>query len=200
MTTSRRHNDFVLCAGILLTGGRSRRMGRDKASLPVGGATLAERTAAILSRRCSPAVEVGPGHSGLRSVTEDRPGEGPLAAVVAGWVALQDEGWRGPVVVVATDLPMLTDRFVTWIAGRPGDRSVVPVASGRVQPLCARYSPADLDLARSLVLGGHRSMRALIDAADAERVGEQEWGEAAGGADVLADVDTPADLRRVTGT
>ena len=193
-------------------------MGRDKASLrlpppagvgptshsgelpdhtPDGGPTLAARTASILAAACDPAVEVGPGHTVLRAVQESRPGSGPLTAVVAGWEALGRGGWDGPVIVLATDLPNLTAAMVTWLARRPGSRSVVPVASGRVQPLCARYSPADLDVAKQLVQHGRRAMTALLEATDPELVAESEWADLVGGSDVLADVDTPDDLGRM---
>jgi molybdopterin-guanine dinucleotide biosynthesis protein A len=180
-------------------------MGRDKASLRLGSPlpdqapTLAGRTAGILSAVCSPLVEVGPGRSGLPAVREEPPGRGPLAAIAAGWASLTADGWRGPVVVVATDLPRLTQAMLTWLAGYPGDRSVVPVSAGRVQPLCARYSPADMDTASRLAADGYRAMRELLEATDPRMVGEQEWAPVAGGTDVLDDVDTPEDLRRVTG-
>lgn len=88
--------------------------------------------------------------------------------------------------------------MLEWLAGRPGGRSVVPVANGRVQPLCARYSPADLDTAAQLVAGGERSMTALLAATDPELVHESDWAPAVGGVAVLEDVDTPEDLKRVT--
>src|SRR5205807_1911161 len=71
-------------AGLVLTGGTSSRMGRDKAALPVGGQTLAERVAGRLSGVVAPVLEVGPGRCGLPVAPEDRPGAGPLAALVAG--------------------------------------------------------------------------------------------------------------------
>ncbi|MGH8979592.1 MAG: molybdenum cofactor guanylyltransferase, partial [Acidimicrobiales bacterium] len=58
------------CFGILLTGGASTRMGRDKSSLEVGGISLARRSAEVLATSTDVAIEVGPGHSGLPSVTE----------------------------------------------------------------------------------------------------------------------------------
>ncbi len=186
-------------------------MGRDKASLrlagdrqprhvsPEGGPTLAQRTAGLLAAACSPALELGPGWSGLPVVPEPRPGMGPPAAIAAGWEALTSTGWGGPVIVVATDLPNLTGSMLAWLAGRPGDRSVVPVAGGRVQPLCARYSPADLERACRLVAGGRRSMRALLEDTRPELAPEYEWAGAAGGVEVLADVDTGEDLRRLMG-
>lgn len=180
-------------------------MGRDKASIrPSGEAasgepTLAERTARLLTATCSPAFEIGPGRTGLPVVAEPHPGLGPLAAVAAGWEALTATGWADPVIVVATDLPRLTGTMLAWLADRPGDRSVVPVADGRVQPLCARYSPSDLETACDLVADGRRSMTALLEVTDPELVSEDQWGPPAGGVEVLSDVDTPDDLRRVTG-
>lgn len=180
-------------------------MGRDKASIRLGtpavgqAPTLAARTARLLSTVCSPVVEVGPGRSGLPAVAEDPPGQGPLAAIAAGWAALTLDGWRGPVVVVATDLPRLTEAMLTWLAGHREERSVVPVSAGRVQPLCARYSPADLDTASRLAASGHLAMRELLETIHPLLVEEQVWAPGAGGAEVLDDVDTPEDLRRVTG-
>lgn len=195
--------DLVDCAGLLLTGGASRRMGLDKATLPVpappGGevVTLAARSALLLGEVAGPVLEVGPGVSGLPAVREDPAGSGPLAAVAAGRAALAARGWDGPVVVVATDLPLLSPGLLSWLAGHPDRRSVVPVAAGRVQPLCARYTASDLDCARRLVGSGRRAMSDLLRAIDAVLAGEAEWAGPAGGAGALADVDTPEDLERL---
>jgi molybdopterin-guanine dinucleotide biosynthesis protein A len=55
-------------AGVLLTGGRSRRLGVDKASLVLDGETLARRAARRLDAVCSPVLEAGDGVSGLPAV------------------------------------------------------------------------------------------------------------------------------------
>lgn len=192
-------NDFVSCAGILLTGGASRRMGRDKASIPWPGSdspTLAVRTAALLTEVCAETVEVGPGHTKLPRAEEATPGSGPLAAMVAGWEHLMAARWTGPVLVVATDLPLLTEGLLAWLSDHPGVNSVVPSSGGRVQPLCARYSQLDMATARRLVAGGERAVKALIGSIDAVVVPEGIWGGPAGGAQALRDADTPLDLRR----
>jgi molybdopterin-guanine dinucleotide biosynthesis protein A len=179
-------------AGLLLTGGRSRRMGRDKATIQVAGQTLAERTAALLTQVASPAIEVGPGHTTLPRALD--PGEGPLVAVVAGWRILTSAGWDGGVLVVATDLPALTVEMLGWLADRPGAGSVVPLDDGRAQPLCARYGDADLHVAAELVGAGHRAMGDLLARIDAARPDTGEWTAAAGRPDALIDADTPEDL------
>jgi molybdopterin-guanine dinucleotide biosynthesis protein A len=75
----------VTCAGVLLTGGASRRMATDKANIVWRGETLAARAARVLGAACDPVIEVGSGATGLRCVREDPPGSGPLAALLAGW-------------------------------------------------------------------------------------------------------------------
>ena len=183
-------------AGLLLTGGASSRMGRDKATLPVGAETLARRTARLLGQVAQPALEIGPGVSGLPAALEQAPGSGPLAAVAQGGRVLADRGWSGPVIVVATDLPNLTRGLLDWLAGHPSESSVVPVDRGRVQPLCARYTMADLATAARLVAAGQRSMNALVDTIHPLRVGEDAWAGPAGDPGALADVDTPDELAR----
>ena len=176
-------------------------MGCDKATITLdsGGApaTLARRTADLLRAVADPVVEVGPGSSGLPSVRENPPGSGPLAATAAGWSALVDLGWHGPALVVATDLPLLSSGLLAWLVEHPDDRSVVPVAADRVQPLCARYRSSDLATAAELVGAGRRAMSDLLAVIDAVLIPEAEWAGPAGGATALQDVDTPEDLRRL---
>lgn len=183
--------------GVLLTGGASRRMGFDKALLEVGGRANAARLAAVLSEAVSgPLIEVGPGVSGLVPVRESPPGAGPLAALVAGADGLARAGWQGPVIVVACDLPLLSASALATVAGWPGAASVVPIWQGQYQPLCARWSATDLDVARRLVSEGTRSMQALLEACSFSELGPGQWGPGAG-PEQLADVDTPEDVARL---
>lgn len=183
-------------AALLLTGGASRRMGRDKATLVFDGEPLARRTAALLRRRADPVLEVGPGFTDLPHVLEEPPGSGPLAAMAAGGAALGARHHQGPVLVVGTDLPRLGDAFLRTLAEYPApaaEYSVVPRdAAGRPQPVCARYSPDALLRAQELVAGGHRSVMALL-----ERV-PVTWLDTAEGEAALFDVDTPEDLEIAT--
>jgi molybdopterin synthase catalytic subunit len=181
---------------MVLTGGSSRRMGRDKATLEVGGVALGRRAAEALSAATSAAVEVGPGTTGLPSVVEEPAGTGPLAAVAAGWAELvRQTGEKQPAVVLACDLPSVSAGLVAWLAGCPGDVSVVPVKNGVPQPLCARWSVADLERARARLASGERSLRGVFGP-DTCFVDEEELA-AAVGPGRTEDADSPEDLARL---
>ncbi|HUJ65511.1 MAG TPA: molybdenum cofactor guanylyltransferase [Acidimicrobiales bacterium] len=189
-------------AGVLLTGGASRRLGMDKSGIDMGDGPLAARTGRLLRSVADPALELGPGRSGLSHVPDIRPGQGPLAAVVCGWAELRRRSFAGPVLVLATDLPFLSESLLEWLAGHPGAGSVVPVHAGQPQPLCARYCPADLDTATKLFGRGARSMRELLAAIEPRLIPPPEWRAVAGHGLALNDLDTPADLehaRRAAG-
>lgn len=179
-------------AGILLTGGSSRRLGMDKATLMLDGETLAARAARLLSAVCVRVVEVGPGVSALPAVRESPPGSGPLRALVAGAQALATAAPIESVVLLACDLPNVASVLDALVA-IAGDRVVVPVDEyGRRQYVCARYGPDALARAAALAATGERSLRALLDGPESAHVMELD-GFAPG---VFADIDSPADARR----
>jgi molybdopterin-guanine dinucleotide biosynthesis protein A len=178
-------------AGVLLTGGASRRMGTDKARLVVDGEMLAARSARVLRAACDPVIEVGPGVSGLPAVEEDPPGAGPLVALLAGVGAL---GGPRAVVLLACDLPFVEPALLRLLVEWPGRGTVIPVVDGRFQYACARYGEAAFEVAK-LFPAGESSLRAIGNA-DCQYLTEPDWG-AVVTARAFADVDTPADLERL---
>jgi molybdopterin-guanine dinucleotide biosynthesis protein A len=183
-------------AGLLLTGGASRRMGTDKALLEVDGRRLAERGASVLAAVCDLVLEVGPGVSGLPAVQEDPAGHGPLAALGAGAAELRRLGHAGPVLLLAVDMPYVDTALLQLLADRPGLPTAVPVADGQPQPMCARYGPDALAAVPRLLAAGERSLRGLLAAVEVGWVERAEW-EPVGGPDALRDLDTPDDLTRL---
>ncbi len=183
-------------AALLLTGGASRRMGRDKSGLAIDGVTLARRTAGLLERVSAIALEVGPGTSGLWSTSEVPGGEGPLVAIAAGRRALRERGHEGDALVVACDLPLVTEDLLRFLADYDAPGSVVPVVQGRAQPLVARWGRRDLDDASDLVARGVRSLGHVLARPDVTLLDVTTWGAVASEA-TFADVDSPADLERL---
>ncbi len=186
-----------MVAGILLTGGRSRRLGVDKARVELDGETLAMRAASVLAAVCDPCVEVGSGASRLRCIRESPPGEGPLAALVCGVQALPVEP-DSSVVVLACDMPLVTAALLRCIAERPS-ATVIPIARARPQYGCAKFGGAVLVAMRAAYRTGTRSFKWLHGGAQhggIDWIDETVWGPYAGPA-AFRDIDTPADAREV---
>jgi molybdopterin-guanine dinucleotide biosynthesis protein A/molybdopterin-guanine dinucleotide biosynthesis protein B len=182
----------VPCAGVVLTGGSSRRLGFDKATVRIGSETLAARAARVLAGVCTPIVEVGPGHTGLPAVREVPPGSGPLAALLAGADALAAPS----ILLLGCDLVRVQSPMLELLARWDGAPTAVPIVAGEPQLVCARYGPDAITAARRLVATGERSLRALVSAIDVAFITEARW-RLVGDADAFDDLDTPEDLARL---
>lgn len=180
-------------AGVVLTGGASRRMGTDKALLGVDGTPMATRVASALrAAGCNPVVLVGGDHESLSSlgeefVPDEYPSEGPLGAIVTAlrWAVLRVD----LVLVASCDLAYLSgDELVALVerARSDGDLDVVAARSDHLEPLCAVWRVSALaDVERAFASGEravHRAMAGLS-------VGEVGIDPAA-----LRNINTPADL------
>jgi molybdopterin-guanine dinucleotide biosynthesis protein A len=118
-----------------------------------------------------------------------------LSALSAGGAVLRRRGHEGSTVLLAVDLPFITVDFLRYLVDFPGSGTVVPFVRGEPQPVCARYSPQALVLAADAVRRGERSIRELLRLLpEVQWVGPRMWGAVAEER-VLADVDTPEDLR-----
>src|SRR6267143_4952892 len=150
------------CSLVILAGGLSRRMGRDKAALPAGGGTLIEH----LARRLAPVVDEviiagGSGWSkpaGVRLIEDRYVGSGPLAGMHAGFTAAgQSHVW-----VVGCDLPDVEPAIATLFRGLARDyEAVVPRVDGEPQGVCALYARALVSRIEAMLDAGERSIKSL---------------------------------------
>ena len=184
-------------AGILLTGGRSRRLGVDKATLVLDGETLALRAARRLARDLRPGGRGGRRRQRAPGVAGDAlraPARSPR------WLRPErgcaSEGTTTPALLLAVDLPHVDEPFLRWLRDRPGAPTVVLRVDGRLQPVCARYGPDALVAAASLIAGGVRALHELFDVVEHDVVEEDEWCVVTS-RDTFLDVDTPADAQRL---
>ncbi|MDH3403971.1 MAG: molybdenum cofactor guanylyltransferase [Acidobacteriota bacterium] len=190
-------------AGAVLAGGGSRRMGRDKARLALGGVPLARRAMDVLGAVLADVALVAGSERdysdlGGVQVRDRHPGAGPLAGLEA---AL---GWAGsrPLFVLACDLPrvgrVVVARVLERAGGRrdPGGAAWARVArrDGRDQPLCALYSPRCAPVAASLLAAGRRSVHELLARVEVEAVTFDDVTP-----DPFLNVNTPADLQAAGG-
>jgi molybdopterin-guanine dinucleotide biosynthesis protein A len=132
-------------AGIVLTGGQSRRMGRTKATLPFGAEVLLSRVLRLLAEVVHPRVVVAapgqqlPGLSSDVMVVRDRAeGRGPLEGLYCGLTALEDRA--AAAYVTGCDVPLLKPAFIRRLIHLLGDHDVVvPVDGDFHHPLAAVY-------------------------------------------------------------
>lgn len=125
--------------GAVLAGGRGSRLGRPKATAPLGGRALIGYPLAALTAAGVESVVVAKPDSSLPALGVEiweEPAEPahPLCGIVR---ALQ--GGR-PVLVVGCDMPLITPAAVSWLAGLPGPLAI-PRVGGRLHPLLGRYDP-----------------------------------------------------------
>lgn len=137
-------------SGIVLAGGQSRRLGRDKAVEPINGQPLIQRVVERVRQvSCETVVVVADQERGdalpldkeARIALDIYPGKGSLGGIFSGLSAAQEE-WG---VVVACDMPFLNLDLLRYMASRRGDvDAVVPVLEGRPEPTHSIYSKACL--------------------------------------------------------
>jgi molybdenum cofactor guanylyltransferase len=183
-------------AAVVLAGGASRRMGRDKATLPYEGTTLVEHMMSVVSPRCSPVfVIAAPGQPlpklDAEVLRDELRGVGPLLATGRGLRAAADAGLE-LAFVCAVDMPLLSTDLIDELAGpavRLGADVVLPW-DGRDHYLAGVYRTSLADRVDALVAAGERSMRALVDTVDTQRIVMPEQQS-------LTNVNTAADLSAV---
>ncbi len=188
---------------MILAGGSSRRMGRDKLALEVGGLPLLVRAVEALASSCREVLVVGEKGQlppGVRRIAGERPGgQGPLAGLEAGLAAA-----RNPLVFVAAgDMPFLPGPLVVYLLGRlerGGLCAVVPRYRGRMHPLCAAYHRGLLPRVGPALDGGVRAVHTFVESLDGvEYAGEEELRRFGDPDLFLMSVNTAEDLERARG-
>jgi len=153
--------------GVVLAGGGSRRMGREKAALLLGGEPLLRRAVGRLRLALAEVIVVGapalaPLVPDTRIVPDGWPGRGPLGALATA-LGATDAPW---VVLVACDMPFIQPALIREIARRAQASQAVDVVAPRgtreIEPLHAAYSRACLPLALERLAGDDASLRGLL--------------------------------------
>lgn len=190
-------NSPIPLAAVVLAGGASRRMGRDKATLtfsgPAGQTTLVEHVVSVVSPRCSPVFVIAAQGQPLPTLPaevlrDEVLGVGPLLATGRGLRAAAEAGLQW-AFVCAVDMPFLSADVIDVLAG-PAVRLGVDVVlpwDGRDHYLAGIYRTALADRVDELIAAGERSMRALVDTVDTQRIVMPEQRS-------LTKVNTTADL------
>jgi molybdenum cofactor guanylyltransferase len=127
----------------VLAGGKSSRMGRDKALLPFRGGALAGHVAATVAAAAGSVVLIGDpqkyAHLGYAVLPDRRPGAGPVGGIESA-LSYTAADWN---LVLACDMPAMPAEFLRGLmdaAERAGADALVPAGpTGRLEPLSAVY-------------------------------------------------------------
>lgn len=168
--------------GVVLAGGRSRRMGRDKAMLRIGDGTLLDRGRALLSASGCRRVLVSGRPTDQGGLPDSHPGEGPAHAILDAIEYALGNGFEG-VLIIPVDMPALTTSELRPLMNRVAAHGcawegiVLPIALSAAAPIPRRNSIW--------------SVRRLLDGWDVVRL-----PAAFDQAPRFANLNTPEDVRR----
>ena len=181
--------------GLVLAGGESRRMGRDKATLRRAGQTqlafamqlLDEFTErAFVSTRAS---QDDPERRRFEQIVDRYEGLGPIAGILSAMDEYPDVDW----LVLACDLPNIDARTLSnLVTGRSADKPFTAYISshdGLPEPLCAIYRAASAEIVKGFVADGVNCPRKILIRSDTLLL-EQPNPRA------LDNINTPDELRQ----
>lgn len=171
-------------------------MGRSKLDLPFGGSTFVDRVLAaarpVFGRVVAVQRSGQPPLDSLPTIFEPRRDkQAPLFGV---WRALEDAKER--CFILAIDYPLMTPDVLRYLAARSAQSQaemVVPRWNGKLQMLCAGYSPSLLPRFEPRLAAGQLNLRGLTDKIDI--VEEEELRRRFSG-EPLMNVNTPEELGR----
>ena len=162
--------------GIVLAGGRSTRMGQDKASLRFGHETLLARAIRIVGEVADEVIVVARPVEDrdnpflglpVRLVHDPIADLGPLAGIAAGLAASTSD----LNLIVACDMPLIKPAVLRRLVELRGDADIcVAVIEGHASPLCAVYRSSVAAAAQELLAAGERRVMRLLDQVQTKRV------------------------------
>jgi molybdenum cofactor guanylyltransferase len=188
--------------GIILAGGRSQRMGTNKALLPLPGqasktflahlvSTLAPLCAEVLVVARDPAQFAHIALPDTRIVFDEKPGGGPLMGLYSGLKAMRST----TALAVAVDMPFVQPALLTFLLDcYRQDTLVVPVVNGVPQVLLALYPRSILPLIETLLEQGKRAPRALLEVAPVDYIEEEQLREVDPQLRSFVGINMPQDL------
>ncbi len=147
-------------SGIILAGGLSSRMGRDKASLPFGGGTLLSVQEDKLRALGITDILLSGYADGM--IPDDTPGCGPLG----GLAACLTRAKHKRALVLSVDVPLVPVGALSALIAAHTAGATLLRHGERLEPLIAVYDTALGVTARRLLTEGRRAVRALLDLTD----------------------------------
>ena len=190
-------------AAYVLAGGKSTRMGTDKAFLPWGTGTLLEHALSLAGAVATHVSILGDAGKFARFgpvIGDLYPSRGPLGGIHAALVSSTSQ-WN---LLIAVDLPFLRPQFLDYLTTRAresGAAVIVPRAAGGLQPLCAVYRREFARIAEQSLAEGKNKIDPLFGQVKTRIIDEVELVRDGFSPEMFRNLNTPEDLehaRRVS--
>jgi molybdopterin-guanine dinucleotide biosynthesis protein A len=185
----------------ILAGGKSSRMGSDKAFLRFGEETLLSQALKVVGAVAEAVRIVGDTKkfAGFGNVVEDVYRErGPLGGIHAA-LSSSATKWN---LMLAVDLPFVGPEFLRYLLlrARESDATVtVPRAGGGLQPLCAVYQGRFAEVAEQSLRDGENKIDRLFEKAKTRVIEEDELVQAGFSVEMFRNLNTPEELEDAKG-
>lgn len=185
----RRDREIRALSGIILAGGASRRMGRDKARLTLGGRTLLQWQADKLRSLGITDILISGGEHlalpGIRTVPDVLPHRGPLG----GLHACLSQARNDRCAVLSVDTPLLPVNALAQLCRSPREDGTLLRYGGRPEPLIGVYDRGLSSKIYPLIQDGGAPVRSL------QTVGKWGFFDYLGPAEYLQNCNTPESFR-----
>lgn len=184
--------------GFVVAGGKSLRMGRDKAFLDLGGRSLLAHALELAGTAAEGVQMVGDREkfACYGPVVEDiLVDHGPLGGIHAALKASQAD----LNLMLAVDLPLVRPEFLQYLVTQAVASSstvTVPRCGGHFQPLCAVYRRSFAEVAERALLEGKNKIDPLFMAVPVRILEEEELAQRGFGREMFHNVNTPEDLEK----
>jgi molybdopterin-guanine dinucleotide biosynthesis protein A len=182
--------------GILPAGGRSRRMGADKALIDLAGESVVSRILRQLRECAHETYIIGDRPErftdlGAPVLSDDIPGLGVIGGIATGLRAAEE----GIVVCVACDMPFVNAELMRHLVGAVGaaDGAIIRTPHG-YEPLCAVYRTDILPAVKAMIREGDLAAQAIARRMDLTTVEEADLAASGLDARRLFNMNTPDDL------
>jgi len=182
----------------ILAGGKSKRMGADKAFLQLGCQTLLMRALGLAATAAKEVRIVGEPERFLpfgRVVQDVFPGRGPLGGIHAALSESETE----LNLMLAVDLPFVESRFLAYLIASACQCAAVvtvPRAAGGWQPLCAVYRREFAAVAERALQKGKNKIDALFSQVETRAISEEELLRTGFSMNMFRNLNTPAEWQK----
>jgi molybdopterin-guanine dinucleotide biosynthesis protein A len=177
---------------VILAGGRSERMRRDKALIEIDGRRLIDIVADAAHKLTERVVIVGGVTGRTESIPDLYPGEGPLGGLIAG---LEPLG-AGVHLALACDMPFISPETLQKIEDSIGAfEAAVPESGGKLHPLCAAYLGESAWKLKASFDSGQRSLTRAVRRLNMRAIPESELRLWDPGLRFLTNINTPEEWR-----